>query len=552
MAYVQMLIHGQPTRIDLTTDRVIIGRGTGCHVMLSGQTVSRHHSEIVRHGESFVIGDLESRNGTWINGTKIQRPSTLADRDVIRIAGYDLTFHVAPPVATEAMQLIVTEEQQDREHILSSLDTPSTEYSGALVRPEVKLRVILEMSQKLRSSLSMEEVLPKILEMLFQILPQADHGSILLKGAESDRLIPKAVRNQRRQADESLRISRTLINRVFENGQAILLGDTLDDVPLVSSSVQKLQMRSILCAPLLDQRQKPMGIIQVFTENRQHPFTQEDLDLLVSVAGTASIAVENARLHEELMEQERLKREVQIAKEVQQGFLPASLPEVPGYSFYAHYEAAHQVGGDYYGFMDLPNNRLAITVGDVSGKGIPAALLMAHLASDIRSAALVAADPAAALRLVRDSLSEAALGDKFITLLFMVLDKAQHTLSIANAGHWPPLLRSQDGTVEAIGEAETGLPLTCDVKADYEYRSLTIELGPGSLVLAYTDGVTEAMNHADEMFKRKRLEAILKDAPSDPRRAGESVIDELRRFTTDRSQSDDITLLCIGAVPDSN
>src|SRR5262249_55371794 len=157
-----------------------------------------------------------------------------------------------------------------------------------------------------------------------------------------------------------------------------LLADASSDAQFnMSQSISDFRIRSIMCVPLMSQAAKPMGIIQVYTEDRRHQFTQEDLDLLVSVASTAAIATENARLHEEILAKARIERELQFAAEVQRGFLPADWPEVPGYGFYAFYDAAYSVGGDYYGFIELPENRLAISLGDVSGKGMPAAMLMA-------------------------------------------------------------------------------------------------------------------------------------------------------------------------------
>jgi serine phosphatase RsbU (regulator of sigma subunit) len=416
------------------------------------------------------------------------------------------------------------------------------------VRPEAKLRAVLEITRNLGSVLRVDEVLPKILDSLFKIFSQADRGFILLRDEANQRLIPKAVKNRREQGDDSLRISRTIMKQVMENGQAILLADASADQQFnMSQSISDFRIRSILCAPLVSQAtNKPFGIIQIYTEDRRQQFTQEDLDLLVSVASTASIALENARMHEDLLTKARIERELQFAAEVQRGFLPADLPALPDYGFYAFYEAAYSVGGDYYGFVQLPENRLAISLGDVAGKGMPAAMLMARLSSDIRFASITEPNPAAAVQLVNRSLSEAGLSDKFVTLLYMVLDSKKQTLSLVNAGHMPVMIRKRNGEIEEIGEEKAGLPLNVAPDPDYEYQAITCPFEPGMTALIYTDGVSEAMNPANELFGFERLRDAFKSAPGDPAQVGEAVIREVRNFAAGRHQSDDITLICFG------
>ncbi len=550
MAYLVTLKGGSPGRIELSGDRLVIGRSPDCGVVLAADAVSRHHLQIVRDGQAFFIEDLNSRNGTYVNGSKVIRPTPLMDNACIKIGELLLTFHtgVNQPASKPGLELLITPTGEDSSVLVSSLDPSSTDTAlqAPHVQTEAKLRAILEISQSLRAAVRLDDVLPKILESLFRILPQADHGSVLLHDEAAGGLVPKAVRDRRGHDDKSLRISQTIVKHVMQQAQAILLADTSNMQMQLGQSIESFRIRSIMCAPLLNQKNQPQGIIQVYTENRKHQFTNEDLEVLITVASAASIAMENAQLHEELMEQERLKRELQFARDVQRRFLPPSVPEVPGYGFYAYYEAAYSVGGDYYGFIDLPDGRLAISLGDVAGKGIPAALLMAHLSSDIRLSAITATDPAMAVDLVKRSIIAAGLDDKFITLLFMVLDTKKHTLSIGNAGHLPPLLRLSDGTVKSIGEVETGLPLNVNLDAEYKYQTCRISLEPGSTVLLYTDGVTELLNPAGEMFRGFRLEKAFQNAPPDPAHAGEFLIEELHKFAAGRHQGDDITLLCVG------
>lgn len=554
MAYLQMLKGGKQGRIDLTAERLLMGRNPECGLVLDTGAVSRHHAEVVRRDDTYFIKDLQSRNGTYVNGNRITNPIPLTDNARIKICEYLLTFHSdvkKPPSAPEINLVVMEEGRADSATIMSTLDaSTSNGLSGIVVevRPEVKLRAMLEISRNLGSVLRVDEVLPKILDSLFKIFPQADRGFILLQDDVAKRLVPKAIKSRREQEDDSLRISRTIVKQVMENGQAILLADASSDQQFnMSQSISDFRIRSILCVPLVSQAtNKPYGIIQIYTEDRRQQFTQEDLDLLVSVASTAAIALDNARMHEDLLTKARYERELQFAAEVQRGFLPADWPALPGYGFYAYYEAAYSVGGDYYGFVELPDNRLAISLGDVSGKGMPAAMLMARLSSDIRFAAITEPNPSSAIRLVNRSLSEAGLSDKFVTLLYIVLDTQKHVLSLVNAGHMAVMIRKENGDIEEVGEEKAGLPLNVAPDPDYEYQTVTYPFEPGTTALVYTDGVSEAMNPDGELFGFDRLRDAFKSAPGDPAQVGESVIREVRNFAAGRHQSDDITLICFG------
>src|SRR5207247_4031301 len=180
------------------------------------------------------------------------------------------------------------------------------------------------------------------------------------------KLIPKVIKT-RRPADEiNARFSRSIVNKCIEGVDAILSEDASSDSRFaMSQSIADFRLRSVMCAPLWTQDAKGFGVIQLDTQDRSKKFTQDDLKLLMAVAGQASVALERAKMHQELLVKERLKRDLELAREVQRGFLPSRVPELAGYEFFAHYESAFEVGGDYYDFIPLPDNRLAITLGDV-------------------------------------------------------------------------------------------------------------------------------------------------------------------------------------------
>ncbi len=549
MAHLQLLKGNGPKRYELTGDSILIGRSPECNLVLEAGAVSRHHALITRDGSDYYIEDLKSRNGTFVNGQRVHEPTLLRENDRIKICDHLFTFHTdRPQPRPAAFKVEVADGPADSTTITSMVDLSSTSAQLTEVNPELKLRAVLQIARNLCSSVQIDDVLPRILDTLFNIFPQADRGFVLLKDQTGNRLIPKAIKSRHKVEEDSVRVSRTIVRKAMERGQAILSADAATDTQFdMSKSIADFRIHSIMCVPLIVQKDKPMGIIQLHTEDRRRQFTPEDLEVLASVASIAAVSLENARMHEELIAQERLRRDMQSARAVQRAFLPRKLPQIPGYDFYAFYESAYSVGGDYYGFFELPGDRLAISLGDVSGKGMQAALLVARLSSDVRFCSLAADDPARVVEAVNRSLAEAELADKFVTFLYMVLDYNWHSVTIVNAGHMPPLLCKADRSIGQVADKIACMPLNVE-PADGQFQSATLQLGPGDTVLAYTDGVSEAMNPQNELFGFERIYETLRTGPSRPSEAGPNLVKAVRNFAAGRAQSDDIAVLCFGRV----
>jgi serine phosphatase RsbU (regulator of sigma subunit) len=243
---------------------------------------------------------------------------------------------------------------------------------------------------------------------------------------------------------------------------------------------------------------------------------------------------------------ERLAFDLEAARGVQRGFLPLQPPEVPGYEFFAHYESAHEVGGDYYDFIRLPQERLAVLVGDVAGKGVAAALLMARLSADARVCMVTEPEPVVAITKLNSLMSRSGIADRFVTLVAAILDPLEHTVTLVNAGHPPPLIyrRATHTVDEAIGSDGGGLPL--GIIEGFEYSSWRIALKPGDSILAFTDGVTEAMDVNNVQLQAKGIVAAVQGKDYSPRALGERVVEVVKKFTAGRSQHDDIALVGLG------
>jgi serine phosphatase RsbU (regulator of sigma subunit) len=301
-----------------------------------------------------------------------------------------------------------------------------------------------------------------------------------------------------------------------------------------------------MCVPLLPPDGQPLGILQLDTSDRKQ-FHQDDLDVLAAVASQAAIAVQNAAMHESLLERERIDRDLKIAEQVQKRFLPQSVPKVPGYEFFAHYNPAYEVGGDYYDFVNVAGNRLAIALGDVSGKGVAAALMMAKFSGDTRYCIHTKESPAAAANVLNSLLMNAGFEEKFITLSLSVLDLATRRLTFCSAGHLPILIRRASGQVDELGEEIAGFPL--GIMPDSDYLQTDVSLEPGDVAVVYSDGVTDARNTREELYDsrdNRRLIHRLTESPGSPEALGRSILQEIREYSAGRAQADDITLICFG------
>jgi sigma-B regulation protein RsbU (phosphoserine phosphatase) len=247
------------------------------------------------------------------------------------------------------------------------------------------------------------------------------------------------------------------------------------------------------------------------------------------------------------LERERLNRDLKIAEQVQKRFLPQGVPTLPGYEFFAYYQPTYEVGGDYYDFVPLSADRMAMALGDVSGKGVAAALMMAKFSGDTRYCMLTENAPAPTAARLNNLLCAAGIEDKFITLSLSVLDAPARTLTLTSAGHTPVIIRRADGRAEEVGQDVSGLPL--GVMEDSDYQQTEVQLNQGDVVVIYSDGVTDARSPGDELYDSQSNHRLLKrvaQSVGGPEAVGRAILQDIREFSAGHSQADDITLVCLG------
>jgi phosphoserine phosphatase RsbU/P len=511
----------------------VVGRDPACDIVVATPRTSARHAMLVRTGDTWSVEDLDSVNGTYVNGRRIHERTPLHPGDRLELHGLTATFH---PDAGDAGDATDTTQAARPPAIQASLDLTSG--LRVEVDPATKLRALLEITRNLGGTLDLQQVLPKILESLFTLFPQADRGFVLLRDPDTGQLVPRAVHERRDEGGGRRAYSQTIVNHALVSGQAVLSADTGADQRFdPSQSIRMLQIRSTMCVPLLGQAGARLGVIEIDTKDRLHPFRAEDLHVLASAATQAARAVELAGWHRE-------QRDLEAATRIQKSFLPSERPQLPGLQFFDHYVPARHVGGDYYDYVRLPGDRLAVAIGDVSGKGVSAALLMARLSAAARFALATAPTLAQAVRELNTTLIRPGTEDQFVTFLVLVLDLAHWSITLVNAGHLPPLLgRAAGQAVEEVGEPAAGLPLGV---LDRPYEEVTVPLAPGDLVLLYTDGVTEARSPTGELYGMSRLRAAAQTAPPQAESLGTAVLADVQRFAAGRPPGDDVTLVCFG------
>lgn len=542
-------------RLEFEDRNIFIGRHPDCDIIIDDASVSRHHARIDYDDGVYILNDLNSRNGTLLNNQPIHNSTRLFDGSEISICDVRFVFHLEensnyrpqrPTAETERDELASVELEDDSEDassIMSQLDAPAHgEIPSKHANAESKLKALIQITQALSETVVRNEVFSKILDCLFDLFDAADRGFIVLLDPDGQ-LRPYGMRT-RDSNEERLRISRTIIKSVMATRRPLISSDaSADDRFDLSQSVVDFRIRSIMCAPLINNENEAIGVIQLDTIKNKVAFNEKDLEILVTVAMQASLGIQKLYLVDEVVKNRRVEDDLKLAHEVQQAFLPQKRPNFNAYSFYSFYRATNQVGGDYFDYIPIDEHRLAIIVADVVGHGIAAALLMAKVAAESRFAMATTKDPTAAIHEINRNLSGLNV-DRFATALLGILDTRDHTFTYVNAGHIPPVVRTANGDVELV-HGESGLPI--GVVEDAEYEATRFELNDGDVLILFTDGINECMNKEGEILGLTNLlEGIRASQTKTPSTIGKEICQIANRHMGANPPFDDICLVCFG------
>ena len=427
------------------------------------------------------------------------------------------------------------------EHVAFALD-------NALLYEETERRalekeVLLEISKTLSAPLDLDEVIEAIFRSLRQVV-HYDAAVIHLvnRGTQVLEMVRTIGYPEGSEAAFRLMVGEGIVGWVAKTGEPVIVPDVRRDRRYVQA---RASTRSELAAPLVLEG-RTIGVFNVESDH-EDAYHHGHLEMLAVFAAQAAVALERARLTRELLDRRRLEKELAIAREIQASFLPKRAPEVPGFELAGATQPHDEVGGDYFDFIRVSDSRLGIAIADVSGKGIPAALIMAgfrmSLLAEIRNEFTMRA----VMRKVNSLLHESTERDKFVTLFYGVLDWKNRSLSFSNAGHNPPLLLRGDGRVQYLLEGGVALGVLPDAR--YEERPLALQ--PGDVLLLYTDGVSEAESSAGEQFGTRRLEQCLQRiSGGTANEILKGVVDEVTAWSGEHGVSDDLTLVVLKVNPE--
>ena len=516
----------------VTLDRMpfTIGRRETNDLRLGGSEVSREHAEIFSENGRFVLRDRESRYGTFVNGEAVTE-CEIRSGDRVRLGrggGADLTF-------------LTTDD-----------DRSITGRSSTGARDDLRqITALLEGFRALGSGRVLQEVLELVLDAAVEI-SGAERAFIMLSAPDTSLEFKLArARDKQTLTDSTFATSRKIPEEVFRTGQTKVVADLLDSgFADVHMGTVALGIRNVVCVPLnfvqyVDSAEargedRRIGVLYLDSREKGTLLSSATRSALETLAAEASVAIENARLYREKLEKARMEQEMRIAAEIQQALLPKPRASLGFVEAAAASLPCRSIGGDFFDYLDEPGTSFGFTLGDVAGKGPPAALMSALMQGMYASQAMYADGPAAAVTNMNKALCRRGLESRFVTMMFGHIN-ADGRMVYCNAGHNPPLVVGKTG----VRRLEAGGPVIGLLEfAPYDQES--VQLVPGDTVVIFSDGVSEALNSAGEEFGDPRLQAAVLDAGLVAAQAlVEHIISAVRGFTRGAAQSDDITVMVI-------
>ena len=527
-----------------------LGRAPENKIVVNDSAVSRKHAEIVLRGDEYWIQDLKSKNGTKVNGTMIQALSPLKPGDRIDIGPCQI--HFGSDGAPKSSARVADTKAPGTVHVVPLSDLVHASQSATNLKAMAatgaspqRMAQFFEGMERLGPALlahkPMAELYQFIVDLTSDIL-HSDRTVLILRGKDGQELIPMATKHRGATADQEIVVSRSIAMRAIEDRTAILTSDAQSDARFKEhESVIRQRINSAMCVPLWHE-EEVLGVLYVDNVAAPVPYEHSDLLILTHIGHLAAVKILETKSFEQLQRRRQMEEELRRAANLQQSLLPADPLLSPPYRIAGRNIPSSEVGGDYFDFIDGDAPVLTVGLGDVAGKGMPAALLMTNLHASVR--AHVESDtelPMVMARLNR-SIHRAVRGERFITLVLVALDRATGHFRYVNAGHNPPLLVRASGATEMLSVG--GLLLGMFPEAVYE--SAALELEAGDILVLYSDGVTEAMDASDQEFGEERLVAYLqKNRSMDPEVLVESLIRAVHEFSKDGKPGDDVTVAVI-------
>ncbi len=503
---------GGTRQVPLERDRIRLGRSSDNDLSFpSDMSLSRHHLVLERRPDGWYVEDLGAKNRTTLNGRRIDGKTRLTLGDRIS-AGQIVVVFGGTRASTGPVEFVPGGDESplratvmtnlrgvlSRENTMPGVRRPTSQGDSRVFPLEHPgVAALIRAGQELAGHRPLDELFELILDLSIQAVG-AERG--VLMTLEGDDLVVRSVRG------EGFRISSAVRDRVLKERASLLVRDTaLDEAFKSRDSIVGQQVQSVMAVPL-QTNDRVIGLVNVDSRSFARPFTPDDLDLLTVLANVAAIRIEHERLAVVEQQKQLISRDLEQAAEIQRRLLPRQAPVVPGYDIAGHNLPCRTVGGDYFDFFPYGDGRIGLVLGDVSGKGMPAALLMTALKGGVQVLLAEAPDDIPSLMTRLDRVVAANFPrNRFVSLFFGLLDPAAGDLTYCNAGHNPPFLVRADDSIDRLTSCGTVLGIFPDM--GYEVRRC--RLGPGDVLTMFSDGVTEENNPEGEEFGEDRLANLL-------------------------------------------
>jgi sigma-B regulation protein RsbU (phosphoserine phosphatase) len=521
-----------------------IGRQAGNELTLRDSRVSRQQAQITDVGGAMVLEDMGSSHGTYVNGEKIIRHELKVSDQI--------DFGVP-----DSYRVIYVGEGATIDELVERIEAPAPAAAGA--RELHHLGVLLDVARSLSSGLSLEDILASVVDAAIAVT-RTERGVLLLANP-GGQLETAVARNAQRGTlrPEDMQVSQGVVKRVASSRRELIVGDTIADAAdggrmNQGESITRLDLHTVVAIPIdkkpvieaIDatvaaRQSELLGILYLDSRAPSSTFSALDREVVRTLAHEAATLIENARLFAAGRVKARLDHDIEIASKIQLGLLPKELPNLPHVAMAGSTLACYSVGGDCFDVIELDGGRHGFFLGDISGKGIPAALLATLLQGIFYTTASMDIALTGVFSRVNRYLCERAGGDRYATVFYGVLDKSG-AFEYVNAGHVPPLIRRASGAIERLDLAS--FPVGMFPEAEYE--SARVKLEKGDFLVIYTDGVSEAVNVKAEMFEEERLQQLLQNfAGQSVEELAETIKESVKVFSEGAAQSDDITILVV-------
>ena len=535
---------GKVTYLPLDRDRIMLGRSSACQLCYPDDAgLSRQHVALTRIGGTWQVEDLGSKNGTLLNNAKVEgaMPVRIGDKIVAGHLTLELAESIADADAIERVEFIEQSEGPTTSSttVVASLDALLGTQPGvdktSIITTNPQMQALIRAGRELAGHRPLHELFEVIMDLSMEAVTA---GRGVLMTLEGDELRARAARGA------GFKISSTVRDRVLKDKSSLLVRDAQMDMALKAQmSIVQHRVRSMIAVPL-QTNDKVIGLIYVDSPDMIREFTKEDLGLLTVMANVAAIRIEHARLNEIELVERAMSKELEQAAHIQMGLLPSVPPKAAGLDIAGRTAACRTVGGDYYDYLSFPDGRVAMIVGDVAGKGMPAALLMSSLQARVK--VLFEDGDRLAEKITRLNKATAANcpDNRFITFFMAIADPLTGDLIYSNAGHNPPVLVRKAATSGKNYDPLEGGGMILGILPMAQYQEFRVRMEPGDTLVLYSDGVTEAVNPTDEDFGEQRLADLVASLQHRPAaEIVEAVHAEVARFTQGAPPADDITVV---------